>query len=227
MLDPLQIALGYRRWLVTQAREEASSNCPRMRGVLDDRPMFFLELTDNWPNERRFALMRACIKHRERIHLSREALTSEEAALFERFSQPTWSRWAEMSTRVANGEFQLDRKALRSAVRTRLGSLLGRDYAKGCLRFVSHLRDVTVYTDVTIGGRGLAQLGYEQMVVAGRVDEHVGLVAESMILRSASFMEILGSITQWKYLTNEDVPRAVDLLANLCAEFIDAIPGMV
>ena len=32
--------------------------------------------------------------------------------------------------------------------------------------------------------------------------------------------------TEWCYLTNDDIPEAAALLARLCKEFIDAVPGL-
>ncbi len=228
MANQSQIARAYQRWLLNDAHKEASTDCRRLRGILDAGPMFFVDLTKDWSNEERLTLMRACIKRRGTFRVAPEPLTSDESQKLQKFDSPgLWSRWGEMRTRLVNGEFKVDKRTLRDAVRARLRPLLGRDYAKGCLRYVTHVRDVTVYTDVTVGGRGTTQLQYEQMIVAGRVDEHVGIASDDMVVRGVSFAAIISRPTQWTYMTDLDVPQAVELLARLCMEFIDGVPEIL
>jgi hypothetical protein len=236
-LTALSLGAAYREWLLEEARREADSGCARLRRVLDEQPAFLLEQIAGWPADQVAALLRAHVKRGWRRDLPPVKLTAEEERVYPTFEWPVVSPDAVSRTKVVwelrqrslRGDFKINAKELRGLVKARLDRDLGKGtVVSGVLRYPTSVGGLAVFTDVDYPTKGTAQLRYGHSIAAGSPDERVGIFDRRVLLKDASLFDLMGGPqAQWSCLSNEDIPAAVETLADLCVGFLDELPKIV
>ncbi len=124
--------------------------------------------------------------------------------------------------RMDLGEFKIDKKQLKSAVKDAMLPVLGTPQIMGPLwQYTTTVNGLIVSTRLDFGGRQPSQLRYHQWIHCISDGKRVWL------LDHAGIGALLGSPdTEWRYLTDADIPEAANLLIQVCREFIEAVPGM-
>ncbi len=121
------------------------------------------------------------------------------------------------------GEVRVDKKLLRSAIKEAMKPTLGSPVINGTgWSYISQVAGLRVTTNLDFGGRKPSQLRYSQWIHQPKVTER-----NVWLLEHAGISALLGwPQTEWNYLTDADIPEAAELLARLCKEFVDAVPGI-
>jgi hypothetical protein len=232
-LTAASVASGYFEWLLEEATREAESGCARLKRVQDQFPAYFLEQTAGWPASEVATLMRARIK---KMAWTREKpkLTQDEQQLSTAIEWPVFDPelvgrtkivW-ELNRRYRQGEFKVDKSALRRLVRARMDRSFGKPMlVDGVTRYMTEVGEVVVCTDVEYPTKGFTQFQSCQCLLRKAEGGPPG----SRILLVASVFHLAGLRldTAWSTVRTEDMPSAVDNLADLSAEFIEQVPRIL
>jgi hypothetical protein len=85
-----------------------------------------------------------------------------------------------------------------------------------------------MYTDIDFSPRVPAKVTYEQMIVSRMAGANVGYLDNAVLLTQVSLLNLLGSASMgWAFITNDDLPRVADSLADLCDGFLKVVPDLV
>jgi hypothetical protein len=248
---------AYYEWLFILAREEAESGCPRLFSFKGALPMYFADLTASWTTEKRFFLISARIKKRITVDLGLTGtstlfeLTPAEAEVYSELRWPLAAGWrtagkpgaiyvsrrtgfrmemdaeklpeALRSEASSLGEYKLNRRRLKAEIASAMKPAFGDPEKQhgGVWQYVTDVSGVSVRTSIDFAGRRPSQFRYSQPVFAsgplgGRLFNAVGVCG------------LLGfTHNEWTYVTEEDVPASAVLLARVCKEFVDAMPGIL
>jgi hypothetical protein len=124
--------------------------------------------------------------------------------------------------RMELGEFKIDKKRLKGAVKTAMLPAFGTPKVAGPLwQYITNVDGLTVSTRLDFGGRQPSQLRYHQWIHSIKDGKRVWL------LDHGGIGSLLGSPrTEWRYLTDADIPEAANLLVQVCKEFVEAVPGL-
>ena len=131
-------------------------------------------------------------------------------------------------SRYQNGEFKIDRRELRLKLKAELKAQLGPSRASGTseYRFRTWMNGVTVRTHLDTGG-STRQFSCSHAISSGQ-QEYWGN-DQTTIHDGMSMVEALGVFpsTEWRYISQEEVPIAVESAKMLCAHFLKAVPMLV
>jgi len=124
------------------------------------------------------------------------------------------------------GGFPLNKKALRAEVTAAMLPRFGKPTKDGggTWFYKTTLAETVVETCVDFGGR--RQVGYFQRLyeLMPRPQQRSEPIFSSNGIRS-----LLGGggTTDWRYLTDGDIPATAQMIARLCWEFVEAVPGII
>jgi hypothetical protein len=247
----MPLGIAYREWLLGLARVEADAGCPRLFAMKSDIAMYFADITRDWEPERRYHLMCANIKLLcdKNYGFPPIPLTEGETAAAALFDYPYVLRWrspskphAQITWRTTGVKtvvdadkvdaayryeqamvgMKLDKKLLKSTLREFMQRDFGRPEVNGPgWSFTSHVPGLKILTMLDFGGRRPTQLQYSHWVYRVKGERDIKLMDTGGIDALLGWPQ-----TRWRYLTNEDIPAAADLLVRLCKEFVEAVPGM-
>ncbi len=127
---------------------------------------------------------------------------------------------------LSRRQFKVSKKALGGALRESLTGVLGKpSRAAGLWTYETATTVGPILTHIDLAARWPVQLRYWHEVPVAAPVEVVG--APSAVLRLNGLAELLGAgQSEWTYLTDDAVESTAGLLARVCAEFRDAIPGI-
>ena len=121
------------------------------------------------------------------------------------------------------GEVRVDKKLLRSAIKTAMKPSFGVPVISGTgWSYSSQVAGLRVTTSLDFGGRKPSQLRYSHWIHQPKVTER-----DVCLMDCGGISALLGwPQTEWNYLTDADIPATAYLLVRLCKEFVDAVPDM-
>jgi hypothetical protein len=213
-----EFALRYYRWALQDARRELAQNFATIRAIPNLKTRWFLQFAQNLSAADVATFCEALVRraHAKAAQFLGEPPSGRESALLDRFlHQPRDSHPRQLAPAAgAISKAQL-RKLLRAALAPHLGAADNARAAEWSYAFPCG--SWTIRTNLDTGGS--RQFGYWHTIEA---HEQV-LLADQI-----SFLGWLGlSSTDWRYLTEPEVPPAVDALVALCRRFLGAAPELL
>ena len=230
----IPLRLAHREWLLSLARQEADAGCPRLLAMKSEAAMYFADLTATWDAERRYNLMCARIKwlFTGNYGLPPVPVTEGETAASARW-QP-WTPWRfsrttapwdptavetiraeERYAQEQRGAYKINKPLLKRRLNRAMQDRFGK--SSGGFYYVTRVGHLQVASALDFGV-SFGQFEYSQSIQTWQLDT---------LLRHGGILSLLGAAqTRWGRLTNDDIPATVDLVVRLCAEFVDAVPGM-
>jgi hypothetical protein len=219
-----------------QAEREIEQGFARLRAVPDDLPISLLDLIEKWPAEDQLTMLRARIKKTLNPGTQRRTpqlfdYTDRETWALEQFPYPltTSPVLREIAARQRQGEFSLPKGVLKRTMKSKMKSLFGKPVydSGGEVTYLTHIGGATVYTELDFGTRR-CQVRYTHRLLPRVCDTTISLVTGEFALFCVSLMTLAGAgETHWSYLTPEDIPAAVELLGQLCVDFVESVPRIL
>jgi hypothetical protein len=255
-LSSVALRVVYRDWLFEWANREAREGFSRLLAMKSDKATYFSEATAKWSIEDRHRLVRACIKRMFASNHEMPPLPLDEAELAARaaFDYPYTQHlrspdkpgvefvWkvtgvhqiidadkmaaATRHQRAGLGEYKLNREALKKSVSEALSAEFGepRNEGGGNWSYSVCIDDSVVATNVDFGARRPTQVRYGHQIRSSQLGGRPG----GVLLWAGGICNLLGqSQSEWRYLTDEDVPAAAELLRRVSKEFVEGVPWML
>jgi hypothetical protein len=124
--------------------------------------------------------------------------------------------------RLELGEFKIDRKRLRQAIKDAMRPAFGVPEAVGAgWRYRAVVAGLEVATNLDFRGRAPSQFRYSQWIHLQNGQKREWLLDHGGISTLLGWPQ-----TEWRYLTDADIPSAAELLVRLCTEFVEGVSGM-
>ncbi len=212
--------------------QEIASSYPRLHELREYFSTYFFELSESWSSEEILMYVGATLKKSfASFEESTVPLSDGELAALARFEFPNAYSPAVLAlmARKFAGEFKPDKRLLQQTVKRSLHDALGTKGKSwdGTTRYVSHLAEVTVYTNVDFGMKSVPLSNWHN-VLAGRVDHSVEASQDQLFLNHCSLANLYGlGALAWDFIAPDEVPRVAAFVAKSSLEFIAAVPAII
>jgi hypothetical protein len=211
--------------------EEVVSGWPRFHELREEFSTYFLELSRTWSSEEVLAFFSARLKKAFAGLEGSVPLSDSELALLARFEFPCAYSPAVLALQARSfaGDFKLEKRLLQQTIKQRIEDALrvkGRS-KDGTTRYVTQLDEVTVYTSLDFGRRGVQVANWQNVVPSG-VEPSVETFSDQLFLLECSIANVFGlGALEWSFMASDEVPRVAAFIADSSLEFIAAVPGMI
>lgn len=226
-------AKRYYDWRLAECGREVQEGFPMLSRIPHSYVISYLDLVETWSAEKQLSLLQGLVvRSTDEAVLGGRILSRPESELLANYDRARTCafgrRRTEFSERQNNGEFRIDRRALREQLKVTLTSRFGASKSLGRseFRYRTVLSGVTARLHVDTGG-ATRQFSYWHDLMLGDCG-YVGNESER-IVGGLSFLATLGlaGSTDWEYLTQDQIPNAVQLVGELCDRLLRAVPILV
>ena len=221
-----EFAIRYYRWALEQWRSEIDGGFPILRGIRDSSCTGTLEIMKTQSRDERLEMARTLTKrrHPEAVAALGDTFSTEEQRLFEHWRHLRATLYWESAEYAAVGQPRKKRIApLRAAIRQVVAPVVGKevDCCHGVLyRYETRIGRWTVATRIDFTDRQ-ADIIYDHLI---RLSEDSRRFAGPISVEK--WFGISG-VSEWRGLSDEEIPEAVANLALVCRRFLEAAPYLL
>jgi hypothetical protein len=215
---------------MAECEREVQGGFPLLSRIPHSYVISYLELVESWATEQQLSLLQSLVvRSTDEAVLAGRILSQPELnilACYDRARTYEFGpRRIDVSKRQSSNEFRIDRRALREQLKAALTLRFGpfKSLGKSEFRYRTVVSGVTVRLHLDVGGT-TRQFSYWHDLMLGDCG-YVGNES-ARIVGGLSFLATLGlaGSTDWEYLTQEEIPNAVETVSELCDRLLQAVP---